>query len=177
METALETAMGTAIEASGQATAQGRPVIMVQVDAPQWTADVLHAACRLARTCGGEVALVRLVRVRRLLYLGTEFGNLDLSDDDKRHLEACVDTVEDYGLPYSVTLYQHCDLCAAIADTAELVGAGVVFARLPHSSIPLWSDCQFELLRMRLSRRHVELLNAPGIWGQAAPLRAAEAAA
>ena len=117
------------------------------------------------------------MRVRRLLYLGTDFGNLDLSDDDKRHLEACVDTVEDYGLPYSVTLYQYCDLHEGIADAADLVGAGIVFTRLPHSAIPFWSDCQFELLRIRLSHRHVELFKEPGIWGLTAPLRPAESGA
>lgn len=146
-----------------------RPVIMVQVDELQWTADVLHAACRLARSCEGEIALVDLVRVRRILYLGTEFGFMDLSDDDKRRLQAYVDTVEDYGLPYTVTLYQHCGLYDGIAGAAELVGAGVVFARLPKSAIPFWSDCQFELLRVRLMRQYIELFNEPGILGKLAP--------
>lgn len=151
---------------------EDRPVIMVQIEEPQWTADVLHAACRMARTCDGEIALVHLVRVRRLMYLGSDFGYLDLSDDDKRCLEACIDTVEDYGLPYSVTFYQHCGLYEGIAGAAETVAASAVFARLPHSAIPFWSDCQFELLRMRLSHHHVELFGAPGVWGQPAPLRA-----
>ena len=151
-----------------------RPVIMVQVDEPQWTAGVLHAACRLARACGGAVALVPLVRVRRLLYLGTEFGNLDLSDEDMRRLEACIDTVEDYGLPYSVTPYQHCGLYDGIADAADLVGAGIVFARLPHSAIPFWSGCRFELLRMRLARRRVELFDPPNVARGAAPVRPLE---
>ena len=159
----MEAVMKAAMQAAMQAVTEDRPVIMVQVDEPQWTADVLHAACRLARTCNGEIALVQLVHARRLMYLGTEFGNLDLSDDDKRHLEACADTVEDYGLPYSITLYQHCGVYEAIADTAELVGAGVVFAHLPHSAVPFWSDCQFELLRLRLSHQHVELYKEPGI--------------
>jgi hypothetical protein len=109
-----------------------------------------------------------LVRVRRLLYLGTEFGYMDLSNDDKLHLQACMDTIEDYGLLGSVTLYQHCGLYEAIVDTADLVGASVVFARLPKGAIPFWNECQLELLRWRLSHQHIDLYDEPGVWGQPA---------
>lgn len=149
---------------------EDRPVIMVQVEDPQWTADVLHDACRLARNCGGEIALVHMVRVRSLLYLGTDFGYLDLSDEDKQRLAGYVETAEDYGLPHSVTLYQYSDLYEGIVDAVELVGACIAFGRLPKSTIPFWRECRFELLRNRLLHQHVELFGGPGDWGQRTPL-------
>lgn len=149
---------------------EDRLVIMVQVDDPQWTADVLHAACRLARICGGEIALVHMVRVRSLLYLGTDYGYLDLSEENRQRLASYAETAEDYGLPHSVTLYQYSDLYEGIVDAVELVGAKAVFGRLPHSVIPFWRECRFEMLRSRLSHQHVELFGGPGDWGQRTPL-------
>ena len=153
---------------------EDKPVVMVQVAEPEWTGRVLHAACRLGRSCGAEIALVYLLRVPHLRYLGSSLGYADISEEDMHSLQAYADTAEDYGLPCSLTLYQYCDLYAAIVDAADLVDADIVFAKLPKSAIPFWSDCQFEMLRVRLSHRHVELFNEPGIWGKPLPTAAAE---
>ena len=150
---------------------EDQPVIMVQVAEPQWTWDVVHAACKLARSCGGTVHLVHMVCAKHLCYLGTELGYLNLSDDDQHVLKGYVDTIDDYGLACGLTVYQYCSVYEAIAGAAELVAADIVFAKLPKSRIPFWSDCQFELLRVRLSRQHVELFKEPGIWNSVMPKR------
>jgi len=154
-----------------ESTMENQPVIMVQVAEQEWTWDVLHAACKLARSCNGTVHLVHMVRVEHLLYLGTELGYLNLGDSDQRVLKAYVDTIDDYGLPCGLTVYQYCSMYEAIAGAAEQVAADIVFAKLPKSKIPLWNDCQFELLRVRLSRQHVELFKDPGIWNTVMPKR------
>jgi hypothetical protein len=150
-----------------------QPVIMVQIADPAWTWDVLHAACRLARACTGAVALVQMIRVKHISYLGSELGYVNLKDEDKKNLQLYVDTVEDYGLACTVTLYQYCSLAEAIVGAADLVAASIVYAKLPASRIPLWSACEFELLRVRLSRQHVELFGEPGVWNAGLPKRAA----
>ena len=152
---------------------ENQPVIMVQVAEPKWTWDVLHAACKLARSCGGTVHLVHMVCVKHLCYLGTELGYLNLSDSDQHMLKAYVDTIDDYGLDCGLTVYQYSTMYEAIAGAAEQVGADIVFAKLPKSMIPLWSDCQFELLRVRMARQRVELFKDPGIWNTVMPKREA----
>ena len=152
---------------------ENQPVIMVQVAEPKWTWDVLHAACKLARSCGGTVHLVHMVCVKHLCYLGTELGYLNLSDSDQHMLKAYVDTIDDYGLDCGLTVYQYSTMYEAIAGAAEQVAADIVFAKLPKSMIPLWSDCQFELLRVRMARQRVELFKDPGIWNNVMPKREA----
>jgi len=154
-----------------ESTMKDQPVIMVQVAEPQWTWDVLHAACKLARSCDGTVHLAHMVWAKHLCYLGTELGYLNLSDSDQHVLKAYVDTIEDYGLACGLTVYQYCSMYEAIAGAAEQVAADIVFARLPKSKIPFWSDCQFELLRVRLSRQRVELFRDGGIWNTVMPKR------
>jgi hypothetical protein len=150
---------------------ENQPVIMVQVADPAWTWDVLHAACKLARACGGVIELVHMVHARHLSYLGSELGYLELSSEDQQSLQVYADTAEDYGVTCGVTLYQYCTLYEAIVGAADMVAADIVFAKLPKSMIPFWSDCQFELLRVRLSRQHIELFKEPGIWNTVLPKR------
>ncbi len=152
---------------------EDQPVIMVQVAEPEWTWDVLHAACKLARSCGGTVHLVHMVCAKHLCYLGTSWAISTSTISDKQLLKGYVDTIDDYGLACGLTVYQYCTMYEAITGAADQVAADVVFAKLPKSRIPFWSDCQFELLRVRLSRQHVELFNDPGIWNTVMPIREA----
>ena len=66
-------------------------------------------------TCGlpsgtrlyGAVALVQMVRVKHISYLGSELG-YGVEGRGHKDLQLYVDTVEDYGLTCRVTLYQYC---------------------------------------------------------------------
>lgn len=138
-----------------------QPVIMVQIDDPQWTWQVLHSACSLARKCSGRIVLVRMVRVEHLMYLGTSFGYLQLDGEDRGALQAYADTVADYGLACDVKFFQYCDRFGAIEDAADLMGASVVFAKPPRSLIPFWSDARFEVLRQHLAQHHLALYDKP----------------
>jgi hypothetical protein len=140
---------------------EDQPIIMVQIADATWTSEVVHSACALARSCSGRIALVQMIRVKHFAYLGTELGYFNYGEQDACNLQAYADTVEDYGVACDVQLYQYWNLFGAIVDAVELVGASVVFAKLPASIIPLWSDCEFELLRRRLARQHCELVKEP----------------
>ena len=89
---------------------QEQPIIMVQVSDRQWTWDVLHNACAMAQACDGRIALVQLVRVQRIAYLGTEFGYSAFSEQEECALQAYADAVAEYGLECDLHLYQYLSL-------------------------------------------------------------------
>ncbi len=138
-----------------------QPVIMVQINDPQWTWEVLHSACALARACDGRVSLVKMVRGRHDTYPSAKLGLLQLDEQDRHMLQAYADTVTDYGVACDIKFYPCCDLFGAIAGAADQVGAETVFAKLPHSMIPFWADARFEVLRQHLSHQRLALYNKP----------------
>src|SRR2546428_56721 len=112
--------------------------IMVQITDRRWTLAAMHLACALARPCGAEVALVKMVPVQHVGWLGTDLGYLRLTLDDRKDMTDYETITEDYGVPSSRHFYQYATLPGAIVDAAEYVNAGVVFATLPTSIIPFW---------------------------------------
>ncbi len=158
-----------------------RPV-MVLMGEDSWTVEALHRACGLARTNGAEVALVKMIPVQHVGWLGTEFGYQNLNWEDRDALYDYLTIPEDYGVRFSVQLFQYVTLPEAISDAAEYLDAESVFATLPAGQIPLWRAWSLARLRRRLarhnrtliiseelsrtpsdSRRHLENLNlAPG---------------
>jgi hypothetical protein len=138
-----------------------QPVIMVQIDDPQWTWQVLQSACSLARSCGGRIVLVKMVHVEHALYLGTSFGYLQLDERDTHSMQAYAAMVANHGLACDVKLFQYWDRFGAIRDAADAMGAAVVFAKPPHSMIPFWSDARFAVLRQHLAQQHLALYDRP----------------
>jgi hypothetical protein len=136
-------------------------VIMVQIEDPQWTWQVLHSACALAHSCGGRIVLVKMVHVEHALYLGTTFGYLQLDERDTHIMQEYAATVADFGLACDVKLFQYWDRFGAIKDAADAMGAAVVFAKPPHSMIPFWSDARFAVLRQHLAQQHLALYDGP----------------
>jgi hypothetical protein len=150
---------------------QTEPVIMVQVADPEWTCRALDGACALARDCGGRIALVHTVQVKHLAYLGSAMGYMDFYEEDERRLQSYCDLIAASGIDCSVTLYQACNPLWAVVDIVELVDATYVYAKPQASLVPLWSACEFELLRVRLARQNCELVSAPA--ARTEPLRLA----
>jgi hypothetical protein len=128
--------------------------IMVQVADRNWTLSALHLACALARSMDAEIALVKMVPVQHISWLGTEFGYQNLTVGDHDELIAYQATAEDYGVPLHTEMFQYMTLPDAIADAAEYFGAQVVFATLPKSALPYWRRFQLWNLRRRLARQH-----------------------
>jgi hypothetical protein len=143
----------------GEQDMNEQPVIMVQLDEPQWTWEVLDSACALAHSSSGRMVLVKMVQVKRFLYLGTKMGYLELEKQERQRLQAYTDWVANNGVPCAVEFFQYWDRFGAIADAASQMGASTVFARLPRSIIPFWSDARFEVLRQRLAQHDLALFN------------------
>jgi hypothetical protein len=128
--------------------------IMVQVTERQWTLAAMHLACALARQAGLEVALVKMVPVQHVGWLGTELGNLSLTPQDRKDMRDYQMITEDYGVQSSNHYFQYVTLSDAIVDAAAYVEAQVVFATLPASVIPYWRRFQLWWLHQSLARQH-----------------------
>jgi hypothetical protein len=126
---------------------------MVQIADRAWTLEALDSACWLARQTGAAIALVKMVSVQHPGWLGTELGYLNYSVQDRLDLAAYRDTIEDYGLSFTVHLFQYVTLVNALVQAAEQVKAQVVYATVPTSIIPYWPEFQGWLLRRNLSRQ------------------------
>lgn len=131
--------------------------ILLQMSDAAWTQRVLHLACAMARTQGGEIVLVRFINVPHPSYLGTAFGNVSPSGDECQMLNECTVTAEDYGVVLSVRTMQCINTLDALVDAAEQLDADVVFAKLPQNRFPYQQAFQRWNMRRRLARTFREL--------------------
>lgn len=131
--------------------------IMVQLMDHQKTLEALHFAAALARSRRGKVALVKMVPVQHLGWLGTELGYAHFTDGDHKTLLEYRAVAESYGVAVETRVFQYVSLADAIADAADYVDAQVVFAALPHSVIPFQDRFGIWLLRRRLAQQDRQL--------------------
>jgi hypothetical protein len=124
--------------------------IVVILGEPEWTQRALHLAAALAREWRAAVTLVKLLPVAHLEYLGAGVGETLLPYQDICHLEACTATVESYGVPTDVRLFQYSDFVGAVLSAAELFGAAAMFAPAPASRLPGLARLQVWWLRRGL---------------------------
>ena len=85
-------------------------IIMVQIADCEWTMDALHRACRLGRTMPTHIALVKMIPVQHVSWLGTELGNRNYSEKDLHDIINYEATIEDYGIEFSSTVFQYSEL-------------------------------------------------------------------
>jgi len=131
----------------------GSNSIMLQIGEPSWLPVALHLACAVARSHCYELILVKMIPVSHAGWLGTELGNLQLTETDRRLMQNCAATAEDYGVPYSTEIYQYITLSEAIVDAAQYFNARMVFANLPQYKLPFWR----KLLMWRMRRQFARL--------------------
>lgn len=137
--------------------------IMIHVGTRAWTVETLHSACVLARRTDAEIALVKMLPVQHLGWLGTEFGNLSFTEQVEQELRDYALTLEDYGVPYSVNLMQYVTLIDALVQAAGHLKAQVVFAQIPGSIIPYWHRFQTAMLRRLLARQYRQFFDRPAV--------------
>ena len=128
--------------------------ILVAVAAHEWTLEALHRACRLARQTGAQIALVRMVQVQHVEWLGTEFGYTEMSYQDRLNINEYRATLEDYGIPYRLINFQYATFNEALEQVADQADAQIVFAAVPKSLIPHWHRFQSWRLRQRMEMNH-----------------------
>ena len=126
---------------------QEQPVILVQVSDPQWTWTALQSACALARRQGGRIVLLQMVRMQHIAHLGAALDSAPLTPQAICDLQAYAAAAADSGVPCEAQAYQYYDLFGALCEAAAQMGAVAVFAKLPSSALPFWSECRLELLR------------------------------
>ncbi len=141
--------------------------ILVQMTNETWTMQALHLACALARNNGARIALLRLMQVQHLGFLGTEFGSAPLSQQEHAAWLNYAATAEDYGVEIVRQAMQCWSPLEAIADAADYVDAQVVFAHIPHSYIPYMDRWQRWQLQRRLEKAGRQLFTLEGVAGNA----------
>lgn len=131
--------------------------IMVQVMSPQKTQEALHFACALARGKQTKVALVKMVAVPHISWLGTELGDAHFTDEDAHTLSEYRAVAESYEVEVVTHTFQYTTMTSALAQAADYVDAQVVFAELPSSILPFWYKFRAWLLRQYLTQRNCHL--------------------
>ncbi len=142
-------------------------VIMVQVANHEWNKQALYYACTLARRGVSKISLVKMIPVQHIAWLGTEFGNLNLTNAERIELADCAATVEDYGVEYSTLVFQYTTLSDALLDAAQHVQADVVFATLPHGLFPWWDKFREENLRRQFAKQQRVLIDKSSLFEEA----------
>jgi hypothetical protein len=90
-----------------------------------------------------------MIPVQHPGWLGTEWGYLNVTEQEQADFADYQATIEDYGVEFTALLFQYDSLAEAIAQAAEYVNAQIVFATIPESAIPFWTRFQ----RWSLSRQ------------------------
>jgi hypothetical protein len=139
-----------------------KSVIMVQIsDDRKWTLEALHCACLLARKMSARIALVKMISVDYPAWLGADLGYMNFTYQEHADFVDYQATIEDYGVEFTPLLFQYVSLAGAIAQAAEHVNAQMVLAKIPESTIPLWTKFQEWTLHRQLVRQKREWIQHP----------------
>lgn len=132
--------------------------VVVCVSDPRWTQSALHLACAFARNKGLEIALVQIIRVQHLAWLGTELGYQQYIEQNYDQLRSYELTAQDYGVAYAASVYQYySSLCDAFLDIASQLHAIAIFATLPASPLTIWRKFQIRRLEHHLMKQQCQL--------------------
>jgi hypothetical protein len=149
--------------------------IMVQIADREWTLEALHAACLLARNTSAKIALVQMIPVQHPNWLGTDWGYLNVTAEEKDAFEDYQATIEDYGLECVPTLFQYATWAEGTLQAAEHVDAQTVFAPKPHSLLPIWTRFQVWMMQHRFTQQGRKWIASP-LYGPKAEINEGELA-
>lgn len=126
--------------------------IVVCVADRHWTAETLHIASALARDSAANIVLVKPVPVDHPHWLGVDDAHWRYSEAERRDVDLYLGTLEDYGVPFSLYVYQYISFAIALQDLAEQLHPRIIFARLPGRAVPGWRRLERWRLRRQLAR-------------------------
>jgi hypothetical protein len=138
-----------------------KQTIMIQISDHEWTLEALHYACLLARNTSATIALVQMIPVQHLSWLGTDFGYINVTPDEQSNFAEYQVAIEDYGVEFTPLLFQYDSLAEAIAQAAEHVDAQIVFAKLPEGVFPLATRLERWMLGRQLARQQRQWIQRP----------------
>jgi hypothetical protein len=127
-------------------------VVIVQIDKRAWTFEALHCAGWMARQTGAPIALVKMVPVQHQGWLGSPWGSLAVNRQAQKEVIDYQATLEDYGVAYTLTIFQYADWVEGTAQVARVLRAGMIFAQTPDSRLPGWRKYQTWSLERQLKR-------------------------
>ncbi len=125
---------------------------MVQIGAWDLTMEVLHSACQTARAQRATVALVVMIPVRHVSWLGDDLGTWDFTAKAEAGLKDYLATVEDYGLQAAVTHFKYSTWLEGTLQAAELMDASMVIPAVRGNPMSLLGRYQSWVLKRQLQR-------------------------
>jgi hypothetical protein len=128
-------------------------IVMVQVTERPETAEAIHRGCLTARTQGAPLALVVMVPVQYVGWLGTDLGDRGLSKQMQRTLRDGVATAEDYGVPCTITRFQYATWVEGTVQAAQLLHATTLIAPRPPTTLGGWRGVLTRAQRWQLTRQ------------------------
>ena len=135
-----------------------RQTVVVYGSDHEWTRNALHLACALSHTRGLEIALVDMIRVQHLQWLGTELGCQNHVEQIYDQVRSYEQTVQEYNIPLTIYFHRyHSSLPDAIIESARQLNAAVVFATLPDSTLAIWRKFQLQRLEYQLLKQRCQL--------------------
>lgn len=131
--------------------------IIVQMAEPQWTEEALHLACALAQRTQSKVILLHLMPTQHISWLGANFNTNWLTPEQTELVWHCKAIADSYAVELTLQPMEYISYPDALTEISEQMEADVVFARIPHSLIPLWRKVEVWELRRHLAARHIAL--------------------
>lgn len=140
--------------------------ILVVTGERQWTLRALHLAAAMAREASLPVVIAHMVPVAHLEYLGAGTREELLSFEAYDDLSNYLLTVDAYGVPVRIELFEYSDYNGGVTSASDLYEAAVVFAPAPTGIIETVARWRLWALR-RMVRRPLYVLghgDGPPAW-------------
>jgi hypothetical protein len=129
--------------------------ILVQMSTPAWTRQAIHFASAMARNDQTKIILLRMIPVTHPEYLGTDYGYCEPTFEEQHAIDEYAATAEDYCVTLILQPMQYINALDAVAEAAEALDAGVVFAHVPESFIPFLQKFRIWWLKQHLHQRRL----------------------
>ena len=115
--------------------------IMVQMADTRWTWAAMYEACAQARKLGAEVALVKLLPLEFLAWMGGEDGTYTFTDSESEDIRNYEAIAQENGVETSVHVFPYTRFDQGVVDAADKLNADTVFVEL--------HDAPFKFLHTR----------------------------
>lgn len=113
--------------------------LLVVLGDPGWTRRAMHLACAVARDLSMPVVVIDMVRVNHPSLSGETAGLLNHTPLERRLLQECGETAEDYAVNFELHEVAYADYVSGLASAAEQIGVSLVFAPPPASRFTFWN--------------------------------------
>lgn len=133
------------------------PPVIVVVSEFSWTVKAMHLACALARNTQTPLMLLDFRMTKNVGLLGMGIGYNPPTIQEYAELKDYGMIAEDYGVLMSIQPVEYESFSDALVQMVELFEPQTIFATLPKSVIPFFSQMQLRAVRRQLGDLNCKL--------------------